>query len=188
MRDSAGISPASLGCLPPGARGPGKVETTEDIGRRQGCLDDQVIGWPRRPLSVADDTMSPMSETGGLHLEKVMPGNVTAACRLAVRPDQREFVAPVAWSLAEAYASPDVAWPRLICRGDDIVGFIMGSFDPRNEVPFFRCGIWRLNVDARAQRSGVGRYAVRALLDEARRRGDTRATVLWVPEIGRAHV
>src|ERR1700722_2445502 len=48
LRDSAGISPASLGCLPPGARGPGNVETTEAAGRRQGWLDDQVIGCPRR--------------------------------------------------------------------------------------------------------------------------------------------
>ena len=54
--------------------------------------------------------MSPMSDTGELHIEKVTPGNVTAACRRSVRPDQQEFVAPVAWSLAEAYASPGVAW------------------------------------------------------------------------------
>jgi diamine N-acetyltransferase len=128
--------------------------------------------------------MSPMSDTDGLRVEEVTPANVTAACRLSVRPDQQAFVAPVAWSLAEAYASPGVAWPRLICRGDDVVGFIMGSFDPGNEISFFRCGIWRLNVGARAQRSGVGRYAVRALLDEARRRGGTRATVLWVPAPG----
>lgn len=125
-----------------------------------------------------------MSDTDGLRVEAVTPANVEAACRLSVRPDQQEFVAPVAWSLAEAYASPDVAWPRLIYRGDDIVGFVMGSFDPGNELPFFRCGIWRLNVDARAQRSGVGRYAVRTVLDEARRRGGTRATVLWVPAPG----
>jgi hypothetical protein len=86
---------------------------------------------PGAGLSVADDRMSPMSDTDGLRVEEVTPANVEAACRLAVRPDQQEFVAPVAWSLAEAYASPDVAWPRLICRGDDVVGFIMGSFDPR---------------------------------------------------------
>jgi diamine N-acetyltransferase len=135
-------------------------------------------------VSVADDTMSPMSETGELRGETVTPANAAAACRLTVRPDQQDFVAPVAWSLAEAYASPGVAWPRLICRGAEVVGFMMGSFDPGNEIPFFRCGIWRLNVDARAQRLGVGRYAVRVLLDEARRRGGTRATVLWVPAPG----
>ena len=58
-----------------------------------------------------------MSDTDGLRVEAVTPANVEAACRLSVRPDQQEFVAPVAWSLAEAYASPDAAWPRLIYRG-----------------------------------------------------------------------
>jgi diamine N-acetyltransferase len=88
---------------------------------------------PGAGLSVADDNMTPMSDANGLRVEAVTPGNVEAACRLSVRPDQQEFVAPVAWSLAQAYASPDVAWPRLICRGEDVVGFIMGSFDPGNE-------------------------------------------------------
>jgi hypothetical protein len=54
-------------------------------------------------LSVADATMSPMSDASGLRVAAVTPGNVEAACRLSVRPDQQEFVAPVAWSLAEAY-------------------------------------------------------------------------------------
>ena len=80
--------------------------------------------------------------------------------------------------------NPDIVWPRLIFRGADVVGFIMGSFDPENEIPFFRCGIWQLNVDAGAQRSGVGSYAAQALLDEARKRGFSRATVLWVPKPG----
>lgn len=120
----------------------------------------------------------------GLRLEPLTAENVLDACRLQVRPDQADFVAPVAWSLAEAYVNPVVAWPRLVYRGQHAVGFIMGSFDPDNEIHFFRCGIWRLNVAADAQRAGVGSFAVRALLDEARRRGIGRATVLWVPKPG----
>ena len=41
-----------------------------------------------------------------------------------------------------------------------------------------RCGICRLNVTA-AQGLGVGRFAVDAVAEEARRRGQTRLTVLW---------
>ncbi len=104
---------------------------------------------------MASGTIRTVVDQSGLHVEAVTPDNVAAACRLAVRPDQEEFVAPVSWSLAEAYANPDIAWPRLIVRGADVVGFIMGSFDPGNEIPFFRCGIWRLNVDAGAQRGGA---------------------------------
>jgi diamine N-acetyltransferase len=59
------------------------------------------------------------------------------------------------------------------------VAFVMGGFDPDAEIEFFRCGIWRLNVSARHQGAGYGRFAVEAVLDEARRRGSDRATVMW---------
>lgn len=116
-----------------------------------------------------------------MRLAEIAPDNVGAACRLAVAPHQEKFVAPVAFSIAEAYARPTVAWPRLVYDGDDLVGFVMGAFDPDSPVPFFRCGVWRLNIAAGVQGRGYGRFAVRGVLDEALRRGQTRATVLWVP-------
>lgn len=114
-----------------------------------------------------------------LKLKTVTPDNVIAACGIKVAPEQEAFVAPVAESLAEAYASYENAWPRLVYAGDEPVAFVMGGFDPEAEIEFFRCGIWRLNVDARHQRAGHGRFAVEAVLTEARRRGSHRATVLW---------
>jgi hypothetical protein len=39
-----------------------------------------------------------------LRLEMIAPENVGAACRLRVRPEQEGRVAPVPWSLTEAYA------------------------------------------------------------------------------------
>jgi diamine N-acetyltransferase len=122
--------------------------------------------------------------TEGPRLAKIDRDNVGAACRLSVRPDQESFVAPVAVSLAEAYAQPAVAWPRLVYHGQDLVGFVMGAFDPDCPIPFFRCGIWRLNIAAGQQGKGYGRFAVHSVLDEARRRGQHRATVLWVPGPG----
>ena len=116
-----------------------------------------------------------------LSLREVTKDNVGAACKLSVAPHQQTYVAPVPVSLAEAYAQPEVAWPRLVFDGDELVGFVMGSFDPGNPVDFFRCGIWRLNIAARWQGKGYGRFAVDAVLDEARRRGEKSATVLWVP-------
>jgi diamine N-acetyltransferase len=38
------------------------------------------------------------------YLAEITPANVNAACHIEVRPEQRKFVAPVAWSLAEADA------------------------------------------------------------------------------------
>ncbi|NBH05869.1 GNAT family N-acetyltransferase [Amycolatopsis sp. SID8362] len=119
-----------------------------------------------------------------LTAEKITPANVAAACQLAVEPHQKGFVAPVAVSLAEAYTQPEVAWPRLILDDGEPVAFVMGGFDPHAELDFFRCGVWRLNVGAGVQGRGYGRFAVETVLEEARRRGNTTATVLWIPAEG----
>jgi diamine N-acetyltransferase len=116
-----------------------------------------------------------------LRLELVTADNVLDACALKVEPAQEEVVAPVAVSLAEAYTQPGSAWPRLVYDDEQLVGFIMGGFDPDSPVDFFRCGIWRLNIAAGHQGAGYGRFAVEQLCTEARRRGQTRVTVLWVP-------
>src|SRR5690554_6537373 len=100
-----------------------------------------------------------------LRLVELTPDNLGAAVSITVSPEQTRFVAPVLNSIAEAYVNP-TAWPRLILDGDDPVGFIMGNFDPDNELEPFRAGIWRLNVDAGAQGRGVGRFAVNAVAEE----------------------
>ncbi|GAA1040516.1 GNAT family N-acetyltransferase [Virgisporangium ochraceum] len=125
-----------------------------------------------------------MNQMSRMRLVEIGPDNVRAACRIAVAPEQEQFVAPVAFSLAEAYARPNVAWPRLVYDGDEVVGFVMGAFDPDSPVPMFRCGVWRLNIAADRQGRGYGRFAVDGVLAEARRRGNSRATVLWVPGEG----
>jgi diamine N-acetyltransferase len=63
-----------------------------------------------------------------LRLEPVTTENVRAGCNLKMRPDQEHLVALVAWSLAEASAAPDIAWPRIIYDDDQLVGFIMAAF------------------------------------------------------------
>lgn len=114
-----------------------------------------------------------------LRLEEITPDNVGAAIRLKVSPQQEAVVAPVVNSLAEAYAARDTAWPRLVFDGDRAVAFVMGNFDPDNEIDAFRCGIWRLNVAAGEQGKGYGRFAVQAVCEEALRRGLKRVTVMW---------
>lgn len=116
-----------------------------------------------------------------LRLEKVTPENINAACALRVRPEQEGFVAPVVRSLADAYVHGEIAWPRLVFDEDKLVGFVMGGFDPQGPVEAFRCGIWRLNIAEGWQGRGYGRFAVEAVCAEARRRGQRRVTVLWVP-------
>ena len=99
----------------------------------------------------------------GLRLEQVTQQNVRAACQLRLRPGQEDLVAPVAWSLADAYTLPDIAWPRLICDGDELVGFIMAAFDPGNADDLYHSYLWRLNIGADHQGRGYGRFAVESL-------------------------
>lgn len=113
-----------------------------------------------------------------LRLAELTPDNLGAAVGLVLKPGQERFVAPVVQSIAEAYVTP-TAWPRVVLDGDRVVGFVMANFDPDHELAEFRCGIWRLNVAADAQGRGVGRFAVDAVAEEARRRGRSRLTVLW---------
>jgi diamine N-acetyltransferase len=115
-----------------------------------------------------------------LRLAELSADNIKAAIDLPLRPGQDEFVAPVAVSIAEAYVTP-TAWPRVILDDTELVGFVMANWDPTNEEPAFRAGIWRLNIHADHQRRGVGRFAVDSVAAEARARGVPAITVLWVP-------
>ncbi|MFF5895734.1 GNAT family N-acetyltransferase [Streptomyces argenteolus] len=121
--------------------------------------------------------------TAQLRLEKVTPDNVLEACRLKVAPEQERFVAPVARSLAEAYADPETAWPRLVFDGDRMVGFVMAFLDvrfhPEDPEDRPRSGLWRLAVAAGEQGKGYGRFAVEAVCEELLRRGQKRITVTW---------
>ena len=115
----------------------------------------------------------------GLRLEVVTQQNVRAACKLKLRPDQEGLVAPVAFSLADAYASPDIAWPRLIYAGDQLVGFVMAAFAPEHQNPLYHSFLWRLNIGAEHQGRGAGRFAVNSICQEATRRGHQRLTVSY---------
>ncbi|MFF1379977.1 GNAT family N-acetyltransferase [Streptomyces sp. NPDC058308] len=118
-----------------------------------------------------------------LQLREVTPDTFESAIGLRVRPDQEHLVSPVVKSLAEAYVHPGVAWPRLICDGDELVGFLMAFFeiDWTGKGTDFRSGLWRLNIAADRQGRGYGRFAVESVAAEIRRRGGTRLTVSWHP-------
>ncbi|MFE5481773.1 GNAT family N-acetyltransferase [Streptomyces sp. NPDC056527] len=120
-----------------------------------------------------------------LRLAKITPDNVDAALALRVHPHQEKNVAPVATSLAEAYAFGETAWPRLIFDGDELVGFLMAFIDIRwgkeDDPDARRSGLWRLNIAGDRQGKGYGRFAVDAVRDEIRRRGARQFHVTWEP-------
>jgi diamine N-acetyltransferase len=132
----------------------------------------------RQVLESRPDDAGDRGRIPELSLAPVTAGNLPQAIAIRVAPEQEPFVAPVVESLAEASVTP-TAWPRLVLDGDRPVGFVMASSDPDEPVEAFRCGILRLTVDRAAQGSGVGRFAVEAVVAEARRRGQARVIVLW---------
>ena len=114
-----------------------------------------------------------------LRIEELSASTIVAVNALSLKPGQEQFITPASYAAAAAVTPLDSAWQRVLLDGDQVVGFVHGNFDPDNAHEEFRACLWRINVDANAQGRGVGRYAVDALLAEAKRRGVNRVTVLW---------
>jgi histidinol dehydrogenase len=106
--------------------------------------------------------------------------NLDAVLQLQVAAGQRHLVAPVERSLAQVAYEPAGRAVALF-KGDTAVGMML-LYDARQhkERPAQQLYVWRLLVDARHQRHGIGRLAMLWVLDEARRLG--------MAEVGLSHV
>ena len=118
---------------------------------------------------------------GELRLEELSAKTIVAANNLTLRRGQEQFVTPPSYAIADSYLNPATSWPRVVLDGDTVVGFIRGNFDEEAVQEEFRSCVWRVTVSADAQGSGVGRFAVLALAEEASSRGFERLTAIWEP-------
>lgn len=116
-----------------------------------------------------------------LRLEELSAKTIVAANNLTLRRGQEQFVTPPSYAIADSFINPVTSWPRVVLEGDKVVGFIRGNFDPEALQPEFRSCVWRVTVASDAQGTGVGKFAVWALADEARSRGFERLTAIWEP-------
>jgi diamine N-acetyltransferase len=114
-----------------------------------------------------------------LRLEELNAKTASAANKLTLKPGQEAFLEPQTYTNSEAELDPAGSWPRVVRDGDAVVGYVLGTFDAEAPEEYLRAALWRINVAAEAQGRGVGRFAVHAFADEARRRGFSRATVVW---------
>ncbi len=114
------------------------------------------------------------------NVREVNADNAEALMALDVTAGQRRFVAPVVRSLAQAAYEP-AGRPLGLYDGDTPVGFLL-LYDARQDKdePAEQLYVWRLMVDARYQRLGLGRRAMAWVVDEARRLG--------LREVGLSHV
>jgi diamine N-acetyltransferase len=113
-------------------------------------------------------------------LREITSDNVRTVCALEVAPEQRNFVAPNATSIAEGSVSPK-AWYRAIYADETPVGFVMLLDDP-DEPRYY---LWRYMVAQEHQGRGFGRQALQQVVEYVRTRpGATYFELSYVPGEG----
>ena len=114
-------------------------------------------------------------------LREVTRENLHDVLRLKVTPDQDQFVANNAISIAQAHFYPEIAWFRAIYADETPVGFMMLSDDASRSRYF----LWRLMLDSRYQKFGFAAKAMVLLFDYVRTRpGAKEIFVSCVPGEG----
>ena len=106
---------------------------------------------------------------------------------LRTHHSQERFVAPMSWSFADALF-PEVidgapVVPRLYgveADGEPVAFLMIAEVTAAHPEPY----LWRLLVDRRHQRRGVGRRALDVLCDQLRAEGCTTLITSWVPGPG----
>src|SRR5918994_841628 len=138
---------------------------------RSGALDCSLSRRKARSHAGCANTPAP-TRTGEMQgmasmvvLREITQDSLQAVLDLAVEPEQEQYVAANARSIAEAHFEPR-AWFRAVYADDDPVGFVMAFRDPPNEF-----WVWRFMIDAGHQGKGYGRRALELLVEEARQDG-----------------
>ena len=118
---------------------------------------------PAGPRLIAVARRVPEGPAPRVSLREVDAGNVRAVCELELAPGQQTYVAPSAYTLAEAAYDPQ-AWVRAIYADGDLAGLVAMIAD--TETP--RYFLVRLMIDAARQHEGLGRAAVGLLAEHVR--------------------
>jgi RimJ/RimL family protein N-acetyltransferase len=144
---------------------------------RYGLTEEQHAAWSTRPRTRPAD----------VELVAITPDSVRAVLALRTHPHQRRFVGPMANSFAVALfppvegGAPLVPWMRAIEADAELVGFVMlAARTGHHPEPY----LWRLLVDRRHQRRGIGDRVLARLAEHLRAAGDTTLLVSWVPGPG----
>jgi diamine N-acetyltransferase len=115
---------------------------------------------------MTDSDTPPINKNSNVTLREVTSENFREILKLEVAPGQKKFVAPNAYSIAQAYFEREIAWFRAIYADETPVGFLMLSDKP--DIPEYF--LWRLMIDARYQKLGFARQAMLQLFDYVRTR------------------
>jgi diamine N-acetyltransferase len=122
-------------------------------------------------------------KTGQVSLREITGANRAVVELLGVSAAQEHYVAGVAESLVEAAATPAARpWYRAVYEQDEPVGFVMISDGipdgyPEYLGPYY---LWRMLIDARRQRQGLGTTALGLVVDYVRGRPGAEALLTSV--------
>jgi len=100
-----------------------------------------------------------------ISLREITGETVGVVCELEVAPEQTEFVASNARSIAEAHFEPR-AWFRAVYAGEEPVGFVMLFDDPEAGRYF----LWRFMIAFEHQGKGYGKAALDLVVEYVRSR------------------
>ena len=117
--------------------------------------------------------MADPAPDANVSLRKVTGKTVRAICNLSVSDSQKQFVAPNAVSIAQAYFCRN-AWFRAIYAGETPVGFVMLHENPKRGTYY----LWRFMIDAKYQGRGYGRKALDLVIKRVRKKPKARALTL----------
>ena len=125
----------------------------------------------------------PRDKPTDVRLVEIQPGEARQWAQLVTHRFQRQFVAPVLESFADALhppvidGHPLVPWYRGIEADGERAGFLMMSeVSDGHPDPY----LWRLIIDRRHQRRGIAIAALRQLIDDLRAQGCSRLLVSYV--------
>ena len=91
-----------------------------------------------------------------VELREITKDNLEEVLDLSIYEHQKSYVSSTAYSLAQAYAYRDTAFPFAVYADNTIVGFIMlGYYEARNQYT-----LWKFLIDKKYQNKGYGREAL----------------------------
>jgi diamine N-acetyltransferase len=122
-----------------------------------------------------------VSSTSAISLREITDETLGSILNLKVTPEQENFVASNAVSVAQAYFHRDTAWFRAIYADETPVGFLMLEDKPEKASYF----LWRFMIDVRYQKFGFGKQAIELLIEHVKSRPNaTELGVSCVPGEG----
>jgi RimJ/RimL family protein N-acetyltransferase len=124
----------------------------------------------------------PVGPPADVRLVEITPATARAMLDVETHPTQRRFISGMANSYADALfpdvinGAPVVPWLRAIEADGERVGFMMlAEVTAHHPEPY----LWRLLIDRRHQRRGIGDRALTLLVDRLRADGHRTLLVDW---------